>query len=356
MKTRRNVNQRLRLFARLITVTLGMSGAILGILLFARMDDSVPARGRIEPVEAVELRSPLEGRIARVHAKSGQRMEKDQVILVMDTRGLSEERLKLASRIRELEAQLALEQSRLAVTEKNPLPREYRHARIDLEAGRKRMTRSRARLQRFQKLYERNLIPKREMETVQLAWMRDQTGFEKAAENYRLVEAGLDGVILERGHRQVSLLEVRLKEARRRLAAVERTADDYSIRAPAAGLLIKMDARPGALIKKGQRIADLVIGSGRKVSVLVDERHILKVRRGQRARVISCAEGPYANRVMAGWVDEVSDWPLDEKQGVVCYPVDIHIAVAPTGLRLGSTAEVKIINGRRRILFFLLGM
>jgi len=109
------VLQQSRFWARSITWTLmGVTLFGLGWLAFAQTEEIVTAPGKLEPIGAVkDIQMPVGGVVDEVLVKEGERVEKGQVLLRLDTEATRDRQRSLLQTIRYKQQQLRLKQVEL---------------------------------------------------------------------------------------------------------------------------------------------------------------------------------------------------------------------------------------------------
>ena len=86
----------------------------------------------------------------------------------------------------------------------------------------------------------------------------------------------------------------------------------------------------------------------------VNEKCIRKISPDQPARIYSQSYEYFKFGCFTGKVLRVHDLP-ENRGGEVLYAVDVTLNGEPHKLKFGSTAEIKIVAGRKRIIQVLLG-
>lgn len=309
---------------------------------------SVSALGRIEPQgEVISLAAPSStqgARIAQIMVEEGDEVRQGQVIAVMDNRETLEANFAQAeagvrvaeanlnktnagqtgvvpvqeSEVNRLRVQLngerSTNQATLARLEAELRGQEGSQAATVARAEAEFRT-AEADFQRFQQLYQEGAISESELDSRKLARDSAQTRLNEARANQgRTVESQLQQINEARAiaQRNNDSIEEQLNQARENLdrvrevsptdvaaarAEVDRAIaarakakadlDLAFVRAPIAGQIIKINARPGETLAQDQGIAELGQTSQMMVVAEVYESDVNQVRVGQRVDVVS---------------------------------------------------------------------
>lgn len=150
------------------------------------------------------------------------------------------------------------------------------------------------------------------------------------ARNETLAEKGIVSArIEERARSELDRASAALDAARGRL-------DDYALKAPMAGVVLRRDAEPGEIAKPGDTLVHIGRPRPARVVAEIDEEDIPRVAVGQRAVIRADAFG---DRVMEGRVSAVT--PLGD---VGNRSFRVRVALPDDSpLRLGMTVEVNVL-------------
>lgn len=277
---------------------------------------TVTALGRLEPqAEVIRLSAPLsleKDRVAELLIKPGDRVQAGQVVAILD----SHDRLQLA--LQEAQTQVRVAQSRVEQIRAGAKTGEIQAQEATLaeaqaqlwgeiaaqsatiERWKSEVNNALAEYQRFQALYQEGTISASELDRKQLALETAQAQLEEALAQKQRTRSTLQAQINQAKARLSQIAEVRpvdLKtaelEVARAIAAMHRAKSDLDqafVRAPIAGQILKIHARPGEKLSDNG-IADL--GQTRDMVVVAEvyQTDIAKVRTGQPAVITSQAFG-----------------------------------------------------------------
>jgi HlyD family secretion protein len=233
-------------------------------------DDFIPIRGAVTPLKTVYLDAIDGGRVERVLVEQGAFVEADQILVELSNTGLQ---LDVIAREAEVSEQLNnLRNTRLSL-EQNRLQLKSDLVEIDYQ-----LVRLGRLVERRGQLLEEKMISQREYDDVadELEYYRNrrEITLESQEQEERMRVAQMES--LEDGVRQ---LQANLAIARHNL-------DDLHIRAPLAGQLTALDVEVGESKSPGERLGQIDDIDSFKVTALVDEFYVTRVRRDQIAEFV----------------------------------------------------------------------
>ncbi len=279
------------------------------VLLLARVDDTVVARGKTDFVHWSPVIAQVPARISSVLVAEGQRVSAGDVLLRLDEVELRSRRDRIAEEIRGRRIRLhTLDAVTAAREEERARARE--RAEFDLEVARAEEAQKGREAEVGHFLWNRGALGRQEAEAARqahvIAVARRRMQEAAVAElSARLRREALE----ESALRAEAESELRAGEAS--LPAAEQALTDAVVRAPRSGFVLTPDParlkglrpEPGAVL--------LVLGepSELRFVVEVDERDIGKVQSGQPVQIALDAYPSYLYRSLHGRVAEVASSP-----------------------------------------------
>ena len=286
----------------------------------------VTALGRIEPIgEVIRIAAPmtLDGdRIAELRVKEGDRVEKDQVLAILD----SYQRLEVA--VQQAEEQVEVAKARLAQVRAGAksgeiqaqqatiqrLQRELRGEQGTQLAALQRLEASaanaRTEYERFQKLYQEGAIAASQLDSKRLALDTAEAQLNEALSSGNRNTGALQSEIQQAQATLNQIAEVRpvdiqaaQTEVDSAIAALKRAETELAqavIRAPLAGQILKVHSRAGEKLSE-DGIVDLGQTEQMMVVAEVYQSDIAKIKVGQTAQIT----GQAFTGAIAGTVDQV---------------------------------------------------
>jgi HlyD family secretion protein len=276
----------------------------------------------------------VSGRVTDIPADEGQVVQENQVLAVIDQ---SEYQARFEQAEANLESAVKnLQRAEMVVTLSNEtLPNDVARAEAgvkvllaqlrELEAGSRQQEIERARLayltakdimeeagkdkRRFEKLFEKNLVPEKQWDQVRLNYETAMKEFERAEETLKLLEEGarketidtakariaegravLDQARanlkkIDAAEKEVEAAAAGVKAAQSALTLAEIQREHTRLRAPFEGVITSRNVERGEVVSPGQEVFSLSDLSRVELKIFVDEREIGRVKPGQKAEV-----------------------------------------------------------------------
>ncbi len=277
------------------------------------------------PIARSKISSTGQGLIIKRDIYFGIPVDKDQVVIVLDTKHISAEKSQRQARLSQSRAELmqALNGSR----------------KEELDASRARWTRSQARLKessaslsRVIGLFKKSATTAEDLDLKRREYEIAQAEEMEALRSFQLVKSG------ERSER-IQYLQAKVQESSFALESINLKIEDMSIKAPFEGISGEVLVEVGDWINVGDPIAELVDSRYLDLAVLVPEEQISQIRRMQKVPISFSAYPQYKG--LQGIV--VSIGPLAMLQGKTI-PVIVRVK-NPGPLIAGMSARVSLPVG-----------
>lgn len=242
--------------------------------------DLIAAPGRVEAVsEEIRVSSELSGRLRSVSVEEGDRVRKGQVLAQIENDDY-------VARVSEAEATLALRQAELLRLINGARSQERRAAKADVQAAQAVLDNARREADRRRNLADRDMVSRDEAERYQRAYLVAQAEYERASQQFSLVDADARDDERQRAQAAVDVAWAQLGEAR---AFLEKTY----IRSPLNGIVLRKFKHPGESVSTqfDSPIVTLADESSLRVRLDVDETDVARLRVGQSAFVTAEAYG-----------------------------------------------------------------
>jgi len=370
----------------------------------------VSETGTVEPLQQVEVKSKVGGRIKRLYVDEGDWIEAGQIVAELEVPELerqaeqtraqldaakarvNEEHAALvladrqtAAELDEAKAALAQAQAQLAQVRAGPRQQEIARAKAAVGEAQVRVVDARRTLERKRDLLDKGFVSQQEVDAAQTQHDVAKQALDQAQESLNLLLAGSRPEEVRAAEQQVAQARaaVGVAEANREqlalrkatiaqalaaqrqiekvLEEVETRLHDAVIFAPRSGRVIRRSIREGELITSGiatfssgmsiVTVADL---SKMLVKVNLNEVDIARVRVGTPAEITLDA---LRGRRFHGRVRKIApasaggqaliDQPAG-RMGIVRFPVEVEIADPCEEMRTGMTANVDLILAEAR--------
>jgi multidrug resistance efflux pump len=250
------------------------------------------------------------GRVLRVLAKEGERVQSGTILVQLDDR---------AARLRVRQAEVDLKAARERNRECRTLPRQHQlkvqEQQAAVAAAGQRLERARLLLSRRREQLQKELVNPAEVQGAEAAVAELEAA--RSAEQNKLRELQLidPQAEVERAADEVEAKEVQLELARNAL-------EDCRLRAPEDGTVLRVLVAPGDMLgPQSRRPAVLFCPAGERiVRAEVEQEFAGRVAEGQRAVIQDDAR---AGRVWHGRVRHVSDW-FTRRRSIIPEPMQYN--------------------------------
>ncbi len=302
---------------------------------------TVVATGSIVPATEVEIKSKAAGIVKRILVEEGDLVEEGRILVELD-------RELLEAQVRESRANLEAVSARLeeARAEYHSTLRMREKLQMDLGNLEDKVAFHRRQLERFQRLFEEQLIPHAQLDER-----------ERELEDARFQLAGLQSELLmqdariEAAEKAVTRVQAELSQAQAALDRAEENLRYATIRSPVTAMVLKRHVEVGDAVSSilqlgSQATLILTLGDMREVYFegRVDETDIGNVFVGQPARVRVDA---YRDQSFPGQIERIA--PLgEEKDNVIGFEARVSLEDPEHKLRANLTANAEIIIEERK--------
>ena len=230
---------------------------------------TVSASGVVVPEHEELVPSPVQSRVAKVHAKLGQEVAADELLLELDDRSV-----RLA--IDAIQEQVAQQDNRILglTLEMDQKRKQYASAiellELDLQS-------TRAKRERYVTLRKVGAVSGEDMLTAELNVQRIEVQLRQQREliedNRRTTASGVEGARLQKAilRKQLNQQQILLAQTR--------------VRAPFAGMLTSLAAEEGAAVAVGQLVAKVSDLANYRVEATLSDFHTRLLSPGQAVRV-----------------------------------------------------------------------
>lgn len=315
-------------------------GAWIGLRMFITSKTHIETDNAFIEARTVAVSAKVSGTVTRVLVNDNQPVKKGDLLLEIDPR--------------DYQVQIAKAAAGVGVAE-NETGGEYlkaEAARAALQTARARHDQARLDLERGEKLFGREVIPKEQLDRLKTARRVAESQLKEADENLKraLSEAGLGN----KGGTQAKVLERRaqLNEAELQLSYTK-------IYAARDGYITRKSVEPGANIQVGQALMALVPLQDAWITANYKERQITYIQPGQK---VEFRVDAYPGRTFTGRVDSImagtgaafSLLPPENATGnyvKVVQRIPVKIAIDKSSdpghlLRVGMSVVPTVLTGR----------
>jgi HlyD family secretion protein len=284
---------------------------------FIPFQEMIPGTGNVEPRTTVFLDAVEGGRIEEIFVLEGETVSKDQPILRLSNPTLQLQLLQTETQ--RIEQRNRLEDTRFQVDQAN-LRTQQDITNMDYN------------IRRLQREYERN-------EALHQRQLISDAEFERIKDEYDYWQRRRDLTI--RSYRQDSLrqriqidqMEAAVQRMDQNFEIINERLENLTLKAPVDGQLSQLNAELGELKNAGFRFGQIDVLDGVKVRAGIDEFHITRVKRGQRA-----ITNPIGGQEYEMVVRRVYPQVLNSR-----FEIDLDfVGEAPASIRRGQTVRFRL--------------
>lgn len=253
--------------------------------------------GRIEATE-VDVATKLGGRISSIEVDEGDFVQPGQVLAHMDTQVLQAQQAQARAQLKQAENGRITAQSQISLRESEKLTAEavVRQRQAELEAARKRHTRSAT-------LVQRNALAQQQLDDDLARLQGAEAALAAARAQVSSAEAGIAAA-----RSQAIEADSAVEAAQASVERLQADIDDSQLRAPRAGRVQYLVAQPGEVLGAGGKVLNLVDLSDVYMTFFLPERQAGRVALGSEVRLVIDAVPQYVIPAKVSYVASVAQF------------------------------------------------
>ena len=284
-------------------------------------------------IRQVSLAFNVSGRIARVLAREGDRVQRGQILAELDT-----EQLRHA--VAEAEARVAAQNQVVARLEAGSRPEEIRQARAQVEAARADAVNAEQNYRRLQSLAKQNFVSQQQADNAKYALDAARARQNAVEETLRLLLAGSR-------REDIAAAKATLAAQEAALALVRRNLEDGSLKAPQDAVVENRILEAGDMASPQQPVYTLALVKPIWVRTYVGESDLGKLRQGNVAYVMTDSHPGKRYRGWIGFISPTAEFTpkavqTEEVRTSLVYQMRVFVCDAQGELRLGMPATVHV--------------
>ena len=345
---------------RVLKWTLWIGGVLAAVILtlsLIEIDDVVMAQGIVEPGTKIYVDSPLKRVIEAIHCEAGQPVKAGQPVVQLYNGDLLSAAEAAGKEVQRSEANLEHARANLELLKEKPTAEALKIAESRVEQARIALKARKQELQRAETLYYgERLWSVEELERAKTNHQLAESNLKVASEVLNLTRRGASPAELRQAAAEVRRAGAALEKARSSLEGARESLELTTMRAPVNGVVARRDLHPGMLAEQGQ-IVLIIAGEGGDdtIDAWAPETNAWKIRLGHPVEILSNLFTDREEFVGAGEIARFYGYAV-HGGGVRTFELEIRILETPLPLKYGSTADLRIIVGRRSILKTLLNI
>ncbi|MGE5131154.1 MAG: efflux RND transporter periplasmic adaptor subunit [Sphingomonadaceae bacterium] len=298
--------------------------------------DVLALQGNVD-IRQVELAFNAAGRIERMLVHEGDRVQKGQLLAVLDTR-------RYAHAVDLAQAQLDAQREVVARLHAGSRPEEIRQARANADAARIDARNAAHTYERQKALAAQHFIAQQQADDARALSESAQARLKAAEEALRLV-------VLGPRKEDIAAAEATLEANRAALALAQRDLADASLHAPSAGVIENRVLEPGDIASPQTPVFTLALDEPLWVRAYVRGPDLGRIRLGDRAEVRTDSYPGKRYRAWVGFISPTAEFTpksveTEEVRTQLVYQVRVFVCAPQHELRLGMPASVEIPLGQ----------
>ncbi|HPE77268.1 MAG TPA: HlyD family efflux transporter periplasmic adaptor subunit [Draconibacterium sp.] len=230
-------------------------------------DDFIRTNGTVEPISTIYLDAEEGGRVKEILIEEGARVEKGDVILILENRSVYMDIMNSESNL--AQKQNYLRQTRISF--ENAL---IESKRLLLNSGFDIIKKKRN-FEQLSALYNDELVSKE-------IYLQAKEDYEYAAQLQEINKLKMQNDSMIR-ITEMNQLEAELRKMDETLVLVRERLNNLNVKAPVDGQLGMLDAEIGQSIGQGVRIGQINVLTDYKIEALIDEHYIDRVKKNLSA-------------------------------------------------------------------------
>jgi len=296
-------------------------------------EDVIIASGNVE-VREVDMGFKFPGRLMKLYAEEGMRVEKGRILAELD-------RSELESLVQERRARLNEAVVKLGELRAGSRPQEIGKAEADVAYAEAVFSKAENDYERDRFLFENGAISARQMDATEKAYKVASSRFQRAVEVLSLVK---EGPRKEELHAQ----EIRVRQAEAALRASEERLKETVIHAPVSGVILGKYVEIGETVAGGIPVYTIGDLKNPWIKVYIKEDRLGLVKLGQKAKV---STDSYPGKIYEGTITRISskaeftpkNVQTEEERVKLVFGVEISVDNENDELKPGMPADVRIL-------------
>lgn len=295
--------------------------------------NEINASGTIEATDVV-VSSKTAGQIEDIAVKEGDKVSKDDLLVVLDHKSLDIQLRQMSAGIEQAEAQLRLLQSGARKEDIALAKEQVKTAKINLDQA---LTDK----ERLSKLLESNTITQKQFEDASVKYELAQNQYNTARQNLLKVS----NIVRPE---EIESSKANLKRNQVGLEIIQKNIEDCTVKSPLSGIVTKKFVEAGEYVTLGSSLLKLSDLSIVNFYIYINETDLGKIKLGQKAEVKTDS---YKDKIYGGEVIFISpeaeftpkNIQTPEERTKLVFKVKIQIPNPDSELKSGMPADAKLI-------------
>jgi len=322
-------------FIRVIILVVLVSAVILGVRWFLQAEGNPSASelriyGNID-IRKADLAFNEQERIAEVLVEEGDRVTKNQVLAILQTR-------RLEAQIKEAEAQIAAQQEVVKRFEAGTRWQEIEQARAEMTAAQARVRNAMKNYKRIRETSEAGATSQQALDDIRAQLDVDQAQL-KVKE--RALNLALEGPRKE----DIAVARNNLETLKASLSLLKIRLADMTLTSPAPGVIQNRILEPGEMASPNRPVITLALTDPKWVRAYISEPDLGRINLGMKAKILSDS---FPDQTFGGWIGFISPVAeftpktveTEDLRTKLVYEVRVFVHDSKDLLRLGMPVTV----------------
>jgi HlyD family secretion protein len=244
--------------------------------------DGLYYSGTVEAATISNLSFQVGGKVVKVLVTEGQRVEKDQPLAELDRAEFEAARDQARATLDRSDRSQD-QAAALSGVYRKTLPDDVARADAGVTSARDVLTEAQSNKERYDQLYSRQVVSKKEWETVKLNYDTARSRLAEAEAVLRQAKGNLGRI--GAAEREVEAFRAQAAASKAALEQARIQLDRTQLRAPFAGIVTSKNIEPGEVVTPTRQAITLSDLTSVKVKIYVGETEIGNVKQGQKASV-----------------------------------------------------------------------
>jgi len=324
---------KIKLLIAIVIIVIG-AFAIETKRLNNRPDDSaIVLSGNIEVTE-VDAGFKIGGRIAKLKAEEGEKVEKDKILATLD-------KVEFENIVSQNVAYLNEKQILLEELKAGSRREDLEHAKANVSYADAELSKTKKDYERIESLYNNGILSAQQFDSVKKSYEAAVSMHKKSLESFNLVKAGPRMEEIKAAENRVQYAEASLKVAKEKL-------NDTTIYSPVSGVILKKNAESGEIISPAIPVYTIGVLEKPWIKVYVKEDKLGLIKLGQRAEIKTDS---FPNKIYEGTVTYISseaeftpkNIQTQEERVKLVFGVKISVENRNDELKPGMPADVRLL-------------
>ncbi len=303
------------------------------------LNQYITLSGSIQPLEEVVITSPFSAVVLKKYVSYGMEVDKDAPLVSLDDQ-------ELMVNVRDAETALIKAQQEYDKLKNWNESDDVATARRTLVKAQNSLESQKRKLDVNQKLFEQGIIPEEEYDSVKESYESQKLDFNSAKES-------LDTTLEKGDTKNLNIAKLTLENAHYKYESLKEKQTKSVIKAPVKGVVIrphdegnskKQNLEVGARFDEGSVLLSIGNLEGLSIKSKIDELNVLKIRIGQKAKVLGEA---FKGTELTGEVNQISSQAVSgNNEGAAMFEVTVAITdlteEVMKNIRLGMIVKMRI--------------